>query len=172
MKKTLYSAMGALSIISLLLTPCAMALADNKVSATVQVKTISVSVSDGVVDYGIMAANAIQDTTASGVDNTQAATNDGNVAEDFTVSGANTTGCVWSLKTTQGADQYFHKFSTDSGSTWTPLTITLGTPDEISLASNVAAAGHQDFDLQIGVPTSSSCSTTATSVVTVTASEH
>ncbi len=173
MKKTLYSAMGALSIISLLLAPCAMALADNKVTATVEVKTISVSVLSGSVDYGVMAAGTTQDTLAAHLDDLQTATNDGNVNEDFTISGANTTGCVWSLKTAQGADQYFHNFSINSGTDWTPLTITGGVPDEISLGSgDKAPAGTQDFDLQIGVPTSSSCSTTATSVVTVTASEH
>ena len=173
MKKTLYSAVGALSILSLLLAPCAIALADNTVSATVQVKTISVAVTDGEVSYGVLAASATQDTLVTGVNDPQTATNDGNVNEDFTISGADTTGCVWALDTTQDADQYYHKFSVNAGSSWTPLTITTGTPDEIALgAGDVAPLSDQDFDLKIGVPTSSSCSTTATSVLTVTASEH
>ena len=172
MKKTLYSAVGALSILSLLLAPCAIALADNTVSATVQVKTISVAVTDGEVSYGVLAASATQDTLVTGVNDPQTATNDGNVNEDFTISGADTTGCVWALDTTQDADQYYHKFSVNAGSSWTPLTTTLGTPDEIALASDIAPVSDEVFDLKIGVPSSSTCSTTATSVITVTASEH
>jgi len=138
------------------------------VNATVKVQNISVSVSDGTVDYQTLALSGTEDTTTSGVDNSQTATNDGNVTEDFNIKGADvSTGCSWTLATTQGDEQYFHKFCTsdcDSSPTWTALTTSYQT-----LAAGVAESGNQVFDLQIGVPSSTTCTAQATATVTVQA---
>jgi hypothetical protein len=128
---------------------------------------ISVVVSDGVVSYGAMPAGGTESTIQ--LSNTQKATNNGNANEDFKIKGANTTGCVWQLAATQDLDQYYHKFSTDSGTSWTPLT----DAGDQSLASNVAPDDYQNFDLKIGVPNSTSCiGTPATSIITVLATRH
>jgi hypothetical protein len=52
------------------------------------------------------------------VNDSQTATNDGNIAEDFNISSSNATGGTgWTLAGTIGADQYNHSFcNTVSGS--------------------------------------------------------
>lgn len=135
------------------------------VSATVTVQNISVSVSDGTVTYGTLGLSATQDTTASGIDDSQTATNDGNVSEDLNIQGQNST--AWTLASTAGSDQYFHKFCTsdcDGTPTWTALTTSYQT-----LASGVASSGSQVFDLQIGTPSTSTSYTEQSVDVTVQA---
>ncbi len=136
------------------------------VSATVTVQNISVSVSDGSVSYGTMAASGTEDTTTNGVNDSQTATNNGNVTADINIRGQNS--AAWTLAATQSTDQYFHKFCTsdcDSSPTWTALTTNYQT-----LSGSVASSGSQVFDLQIGVPTSSTSYTQQSVNVTVQAS--
>jgi hypothetical protein len=142
------------------------------VTATVKVQNIAISVADGSIAYGTLVAGGTKDTTASGVDDSQTATNTGNVAEDFNIKGANVSnGCTWTLAATQGSEQYFHKFcnngNCDSSPTWTALTTNYAT-----LATNKSPNGTQEFDLQIGVPSSTSCTSEATVEVTVQAVAH
>jgi hypothetical protein len=139
------------------------------VSATVTVQNISVTVTDGEVAYGTIATSGTKATTSSGVDDSQTVTNNGNVTEDFNITGFDvSTGCTWTLAATQGTDQYFHKFcnngTCDSSPTWTALTTSYQ-----QLADDVVASGTQEFDLQIGVPSSTSCYDEATVTVTVQA---
>lgn len=140
------------------------------VTATVTAQNISVSVTDGGVAYGTLALSGTADTTSAGVNDSQTATNDGNVVEDFNVKGANTT--AWTLAATQGSEQYFHKFcnngTCDSSPTWTALTTnyqTLGT-------SIAATSGTKEFDLQIGVPSATATFTSQSASVTVQAVAH
>ncbi|MFH1559759.1 MAG: hypothetical protein ABIC19_04600, partial [Patescibacteria group bacterium] len=86
-------------------TAQALAWFDN-VNLDVSAATISVSISDGVVSYGMMAENATKDTTASGLNDSQTATNDGNVTEDFNIKGQNSGN--WTLAGTNGSDAYRH----------------------------------------------------------------
>jgi hypothetical protein len=139
------------------------------VSATVTAQNISVSVTDGSVSYGTLSLSSTEDTTASGLNDTQTAENDGNVAEDFNISSSDASGGTgWTLSGTAiGTDQYEHKFSTNSGSTWTAMTTSYAT-----LATNVAAAGTQDFDLQILTPSATTDYTQKTITVTVQAVAH
>ncbi len=143
------------------------------VSATVTVKNISVSVIDGAVAYGTLVVSATKDTTVDGVNNTQTATNDGNVTETFNIKSANSTGCVWTLAVAQGSEEYFHKFCNsgtgspdpcDAEPVWTALTASYQ-----ELATGIAASGTSKFDLQIGVPSSTTCYDQATSEVTIQA---
>lgn len=136
------------------------------VSATVTVQNVSVSVSDGAVAYGTLSAGGTENTTSGGVNDSQTATNDGNVTEDLNIRGANSTN--WTLAATSGSDQYVHEFCTtdcDSSPTWTALTTSNQT-----LATSVADSGTQVFDLKVTVPSPSSVDTAETLTVTVQAS--
>jgi len=114
---------------------------------------ISITVTDGTVAYGTVAVGATEDTTASGVNDTQTATNNGNVAEKFQIKSFNGIGGTdWTLGSSQGDNTFTHKASTDGGNNWSIAMIEAGT--YYDLAASVLAEGYQDFDLQIGMPTS------------------
>jgi hypothetical protein len=135
------------------------------VTATVTVQNVSVTVSDGTVAYGTVAASGNKDTTSSGTDDSQTATNNGNVTEDLNIRGQNSAN--WTLAGTAGANQYAHKFcitTCDSSTTWTALTTSYQT-----LQTSVAASGTKVFDLQILVPSSSATYTQESLTVTVQA---
>jgi len=126
---------------------------------------ISVSVSDGVVSYGITAANSTKDTTSSSLNDSQTATNNGNVAENFNIKGQNSAN--WTLAGTNGSDIYRHRFCTltcDTTPTWTALTTSYQT-----LATGVATSGNQVFDLEIQTPNPSTVYTQQSVDVTVQA---
>lgn len=166
--KSFFATIGILSLIGMMVIGLAQAGDTATVSATVTVQNISVTVADGLVAYGTLAVSGTKDTTSSGVNNSQTATNNGNLTETFNIKGANSTGCVWTLASSQGSEQYFHKFcnngTCDSSPVWTALTGSYQT-----LATGKAVSGTQEFDLQIGVPSSTSCYTEATISVTVQA---
>lgn len=135
------------------------------VTATVTAQNISVAVTDGAVSYGTVSTSATQDTTTSGVNDSQTADNDGNVTEDFNVRGFDT--AAWALAGTAGSEAYTHKFCTvdcDTSPTWTALTTSYQ-----QLANDVADTGDQIFDLEIGTPTSTATYTQQTATVTVQA---
>ena len=121
------------------------------VTAPVTIQNVSVSVSDGSVSYGTLGTSSSKDTTSSGLNDSQTATNNGNVSQDLNIRGENTTD--WTLSTTVGADQYKHDFcvtTCDTSPTWTALTTNSQT-----LSSGVAASGTQVFDLRLNTPSSS-----------------
>lgn len=133
-----------------LLTRAAYAATSATVAATVTAQNISVTVADGIVSYGTLAVGASGGTNAS---DTQTATNNGNISEDFNIKGQNST--AWTLAGTSSTDQYVHKFCTAScGSA--PTNYTALTTNYQTLASGVAASGTQTFDLYITLPSSSS----------------
>ena len=137
------------------------------VNATVTVQNIAVSVSDGTVAYGTLTLNSQEDTTSSGVNNTQVATNDGNVVENFNIKGADAGN--WTLAGAAGANQYVHEFCRgDTGTCDATAVFTALTTSYQELDTNVATSGTQDFDLQITTPTSSDF-VEHTAVVTVQA---
>lgn len=142
----------------------ARAASTGTVTATVTVENVSVSVTDGSVAYGTLSTNTSAGTNGS---DTQTATNDGNIAEDLLIKGANTT--AWTLGATAGSDQYTHKFCVSS-CTSAPTNFTALTTSNQNLATSVAASGTQTFDLYITTPTSSSSYTQQSASVTITAS--
>ena len=166
--KSLIANICILGMIGIVIGTGVFADTEAQVTATVKVQNISVSVTDGTVDYGTLVAGGVEDTTTNGVNESQTATNDGNVTEDFNIKGEDVSaGCSWTLAATQGDEQYFHKFCTsdcDSNPTWTALTT-----DYQTLATGVSESGSQVFDLQIGVPSSTTCTAQATATVTVQA---
>jgi hypothetical protein len=148
--------------------------AAGRVAITYTPPVISVSVSDGSVAYSILATNTSANTTSSGLNDTQAATNDGNVAEDFNIKGQSSAN--WTLSATPGSNQYSHQFcKTGSGSpdpcdaspTWTSLSTSYQ-----QLGANIAASSNQRFDLKINTPTSTAATAQQSVDVTIQAVQH
>jgi len=110
---------------------------------------VSITVLDGVVAYGIVADNTSQDTTASGVNDTQKAVNTGDVTVDFSVQG--TDSAAWELDlAVNGTDQYTHEISTNGGTVYMFF-------DELSFrdfATGIptTTSQTQTFDLRILTP--------------------
>jgi len=141
----------------------ALAAGTATIAATVTVQNISVSVSDGTIAYGTLGSNSSAGTNGT---DTQTATNNGNVAEDFNIKGQNSGS--WTLGGTAGADQYVHKFCTATcGSA--PTNYTALTTSYQALANSVAASGTQTFDLYITTPNPSTVFTQQSVDVTVQA---
>jgi competence protein ComGC len=155
----------------------AFASSTGTVAATVTPQNISVSVTDGTVSYGTVDLSSSQNTTSGGLDDTQTATNDGNVAEDFNIESTNATGgTAWTLAGTIGLNQYKHSFCTagsgspdpcDTGPTWTAMTTSYQ-----ALGSNISASGTKKFDLKIDTPSSVSDFVQKSITVTVQAVIH
>lgn len=134
------------------------------VTATVTVQNISVAVSDGTVAYGTLALNSSSGTNGS---DTQTATNDGNVAEDFNIRGQDS--AAWTLNSVNtGTDNYIHRFCTATCGT-APTNYTALTTNYQALANAVAASGNQTFDLYVTTPQTSTSYTQQSVDVTVQA---
>ncbi len=123
--------------------------------------------SSGTISYGYLAASTSQNTTASGLNNTQTVQNNGNLTEKFNIKTSNATGGIqWTLGATPGADIFVHEFSINGGAGWTAFT----TVDNYqTLATGVAVSGTQNFDFKITVPSTSSDYQQKTITVTVQA---
>lgn len=138
------------------------------VTATVTAQNVSVTVSDGTISYGTLSLNASQGTV--GLTDTQTVTNNGNIAEDFTIKGQNSTN--WTLDTTNVTlDHYIHRFCTTSCSS-PPTSYTALTTNYQTLATNIAASGTSPLDLYITTPQTSSVYTSQSVDVTVQATAH
>jgi hypothetical protein len=157
----------SLSISTLVVAPSvAYAASSATVNATVTVQNVSVTVTDGTVTYGTLAVNTAKDTTLSGTNDSQTASNDGNINEDINIRGQNT--AAWTLAGSAGANQYMHQFcktNCDVSPTWTSLTTSNQT-----LSAAVAASGTQVFDLKLTTPTSSASFTQQSVDVVIQAS--
>ena len=130
--------------------------------------TVSVTVGDGVIAYGFIAAGGSK-STSTGVWDTQTATNTGNVAEDFSIQG--TDSADWTLAASAGSEQYSHAFCTASCAS-PPTNYAALTTGGTSLASNITAGAAQAFDLNIAVPTSTSHYGSENVDVTIIATQH
>ena len=146
--RRIWAAIGGAVILAASALP-ALAATEQGVSATVTPQLVSLTITtNGSVAYGTLAANTSQDTTTSGVDDTETVQNNGNVNEDFDIrsSDAVSAGTDWDLELTTGSDQYVHEFSTDNGTTYTNFP---ADNSNTSLAGPVAASASQSFDLKI-----------------------
>ncbi len=134
------------------------------VTATVTVQNISVNVTDGTVTYGTLALNSSAGTNGG---DTQTATNDGNVNEDFNIRGQDSAN--WTLNTVNtGTDNYIHRFCTATCGT-APTNFTALTTNYQTLADAIASSGTQTFDLYVTTPQTSSVYTQQSVDVTVQA---
>ena len=110
MKRRILALVVALALVALVV-PAAVFSAEDTVSCTVSAVLVSVTVADGNVAYGTLASGAMEST--KGLGDTQTATNDGNVAEDFKIKSSEAIGVSqnWTLAGTIGENQFKHEFS-------------------------------------------------------------
>lgn len=130
--------------------------------------TISISLStDGSISLGTIASNTAEDTTASGVNDTETISVDTGPADldarSTTFSdGSNT----WSLSTSTAADTVLWQFS-PTGSTWT----TFAVADTLySLATNISQSSTQNVFFKLTTPTSTSSYSQHSTTITIVAS--
>jgi hypothetical protein len=166
MKKLFFIAFLTLGVVLTPLFSLAQGAESATVAATVTAQNISVTVSDGSITYGTLAANTTKSTISTDLNDTQTATNNGNVTATFNIRGQNSAN--WTLAGTAGVDTYVHQFCTATCGT-PPTNFTALTTSNQTLASNVAASGTQTFELRINTPTSSSVTTQQSVDVTVQA---
>lgn len=121
------------------------------VTATVSAQNIAIGVSSGTVTYGVVGAGSSKSTTASGTDQTQIATNQGNILETFNIKGQTAGG--WSLASVAGSEAYFHRWCKEADCDSSPVWYSLST-GYTTLATGVAASATQAFDLLVGTPIS------------------
>ncbi len=126
--------------------------------------TISVSVSDGNVAYGIIPKDTSKTTLASDMPpsgDMQTVSYDTNVTVNINIKGSDASGggCTWVLAGTNGNDQYVHQFcnATDNNCSSPPTNYTALTSGYQTLKSGVSGQGTVDFHLRITMPTESSC---------------
>lgn len=158
----------AISTLALMIAGNTLAATTGTVTATVTAQSIALTVADGDVAYGTLAAGGSAGTNPS---DTQTVTNSGNVPEDFTIKGSNSAN--WTLDSVNTtADHYIHRFCTATcGSA--PTNYTALTTSYAALgAGNVAAAGTQTFDLYLTLPQTSSVTTQQAVDVTISAAAH
>jgi len=128
---------------------------------TASAAVVSVSVSDGIVTYGMMQANTSKTTLSGELNDMQTATNDGNVTENFNIKSQDGTGggCTWTLASTNGSDQYIHQFcnDTDNDCSGPPTNYTALTTGYQALDTGIAVSGTVDFQLRLTTPNPSSC---------------
>lgn len=169
MKKRILALVAVLALIGVLLPAAVFAADTGTVSCTVSAVLVSVTVTDGSIAYGTLGLGA--NITTIALADTQTATNNGTVAEDFNIKSSNATrigGTDWTLVTTSpGSNQFKHEFSINSGSNWTAMTNSYA-----SLKTNVASNSSQTFDLRITMPGSTSDYLQHTITVTVQAVLH
>jgi len=169
--KSFIATIAILGLVGLMVGASLSFAAESSITARVKVQQVSLSITDGEIDYGTLDLSGTKDTTASGVNDTQTVQNTGNVNEDFDVKGTNVSGsCTWILASSQGPDQYYHKICTsncDSSPTWTALTTTY-----TEYANNISPLDTADFDFKVGVPSSTSCSSQVNVNIWVQASAH
>lgn len=174
LKKLLISLSLLFLVLSLSLVGVVQAATTGDVTATVTAQQISISVTDGSVAYGTLGLDSSKSTLSGGVNDQQTATNNGNVAEDFTINGANATP-TWILDSANStSNHYIHKFCVATcGTEASPTNFTALTTSPAALgAGNVAASGTQTFDLRITTPQTTTDYTQQTVTVTVTAAAH
>ncbi len=174
--KILLAALTMLTVVgALLAVPHAAVRAgadEATVTGTVTIALISISIDPTTFNYGILVTNDEKRATAiSGIDHIRV-TNQGNMAVDLDIRGADATanGQTWTLSDTAiGEDRYMHEFSNDVANFTDPQR--LSTTDK-TLATDIAVGGTHDFDLKIFTPSSVSEAGVAMSLpVVVTASQ-
>jgi hypothetical protein len=169
MKRRILALVVALALVALVVPAAVFAADTGTVTCTVTATLVSVTVTDGNVTYGALALGA--NTTTLALADTQTATNDGTVAEDFNIKSSNATrggGTNWTLvTTTPGSNEFKHEFSTNGGSGWTAMTTSYQT-----LKSNVLSSSNQTFDLRITMPSSTTDYLQHTITITVQAVQH
>jgi hypothetical protein len=138
--------------------------------------SISISIDDGGVSYGIVAESGSKTTLpTTGLDDMQTITNDSDALVDLAIKGydASGGGCTWTLDSSIGTDQYVHQFcnETDNDCSSPPTSYTNLDKTGVTLKDGVAIDGTADFHLRLLMPSDSTCAGEQDINVTVIASE-
>ena len=171
--KSLIATICILGMIGMVLGMTAKAAEEATVAATVMVRLLSVSVTDGQVAYGTMEQNATKSTIpVTGLNDQQTVTNIGNYTEAFNIKGHNSAN--WTLGATAGSDVYVHLFCNGSGATSGPCVnpptgYTALTADYATFATSTAVNGTATLNLQINTPNPSTVFTQQSVNVTLVA---
>jgi hypothetical protein len=156
-------------------TPSPTGEGEAHVSATVTLQSISVTIASGYptsMDYGVMApgTEAIPASYTPGTYSYLRVENQGSVAEDFLIKGADAS-CgagTWTLAATPGVNLYSHLYGTGQSPVgYSPLSTAASI-----LGSNVAVGGTVDFKLKIQTPTSSTVYGQYSTTVSILAVAH
>lgn len=168
--KSLIATICVLGLVGMVVGVAVKAGTTAPLTATVTPKLITVSVSPGNFNYGILDLNTTKSTLDLSPVRTQTATNGSNVEVRLNIMSSDAVGGTnWVLAATTGVlDQFVHKFKGgDVGEVWTQL------PVDHSYATLDAkpAAGSVAFDLQITTPTATTDSASKAITVTVQVTE-
>ena len=130
--------------------------ADNTVTATVTIGTVSVTVSPTSFDYGTMPFSTYKESfdTAGALSGKNISATVGTLKTDLAIKGAVTTDWTTLDATTPGVNTYVHKFGVAANETTRAASYAGLTTTNTSLASAVAANGVVWFGLKIYTPTS------------------
>ena len=181
MKKIFLTVVTLASLLGLMVSPMTVMAADTgTIECSVSGKLVSVTITtDGTVNYGALSTGTTKNTIlydASTNPNgmtpadSQAALNDGTVAEDFKITSSVADGVTdWILSEDTGENTFTHKASIDNGQSWIAMPLP-GT--YVTFATNVAPNTSQTFNLQLGMPTSTTDYGTHTITITILATEH
>ena len=138
---------------------------------------ISITLSDGEVEYGALQAFASKTTLPADMPpdgDKQTVTNLGDNPVNINIKGQNSISeCTWLLSSTNGTNQYKHQFCDASGTNCSnpPTNYNDLTTAYTRLFSNLTKNESRDFHLRIVMPSSSSCNDTQVVNVTVQATE-
>ena len=172
LKSKIRWAVGLGSSLALVAGPVVAATSD-VVTATVTPQVISVSVSDGTVDYGILGFGESNDTKDGTASETQTVTNDSNVRVDISVKSSDATGTsvAWELGGTAGSDVFEHSYAVDAGAFASFPTDNSFSSSNVSLDESGGIDTRADLDLKLAMPTDSTDTSQHSVDVTVLATE-
>ena len=159
--KGLIASIAIVGLVGLVVGVSVKGATEDTVSATVTPKLITVTVTDGSVDYGTLGLDTTKNTALlndpanlEGMTpvQTQTATDGSNVDVALNIKSSDAVGGTnWDLVAATGVqDKFVHKFKGGDATVWTQLPV-----DNVSYATLAAspAASSVDFDLQITTPT-------------------
>lgn len=170
--KSFFSTLCLLIFLSFMFETMAKADTTGTVTATVTAQNVSVTITTGgSVAFSTINTDSTEDTTSSGVNDTETAENNGNITENFNIKAENSTstGAGWTMGAAADSEIYTIKFCTsdcDGTPTWNAIGID---PSYETLAASIAKDGTQDFDLQVSTPTSTTDYNEQTITVTIQA---
>ena len=114
--KNIQSLIASIAIVGLVGLAVGTAAGAADVVATVTPQIVSVTIADGGVDFGIVAAGGSNDTIDGTASETQIITSASNVSTDVQIRSTDATGTTvdWNLEATIGLDQFIHSYDVDT----------------------------------------------------------
>jgi len=178
--KKFLAIVGIFSLAALSFGLAAIGATSADVTATVTPQVVSVSVSDGAVNYGILNFSETNNTfngTAPALGDDQLITNGSNVPINIQVKSSDATGSsiTWELGAAPGSNIFGHQYDIDTGAgpaTWLDFP---ASNDYSGTAVNLTETGGIDpsatMDLKLLMPTGSADTSTHGVTITVLATE-